>query len=220
MSVVAVLPVKRFELAKRRLADGGLRPADRMALATGMFTDVLEALRRTETIDDVVVVTGERNAEVLARSYGNQVIADAPDDGHSGAAMRGIAWAVEQGAIQALLIPGDAPLLDPAELDALVAAPGDEPEVVIVPDRHGTGTNALLLTPPDVITPAFGEGSRERHERLAREAGAAVRVCEVPCLRLDVDTPGDLEELRAELAGAPRSAAVYTRDALRRVPRG
>jgi 2-phospho-L-lactate guanylyltransferase len=217
MSVVAVLPVKRFDLAKQRLADGGLRPADRVALATGMFTDVLEALQRTENLDDVVVVTGERNAEVLARSYGNQVIADSPEDGHSEAAQRGIAWAVEQGAFHALLIPGDAPLLDPAEIDALVEHLSDEREVVIVPDRHGTGTNALFLTPPDVITPAFGAGSRERHERLAREAGAAVRVCDVRCLRLDVDTPGDLDELRETLAGEPRGAAVYTRDALRRV---
>ena len=47
-----------------------------------------------------------------------------------------------------------------------------------MPDRHGTGTNALLLTPPDVIAPSFGAGSRERHERLAREAGADVRVAE------------------------------------------
>lgn len=219
MSVVAVLPVKRFEVAKSRLVAGGLRPSDRVALATGMVTDVLEALQRTENIDDVVVVTGERNAEVLARSYGDQVIEDASEDGHSAAARRGIGWAVEQGAFHVLLLPGDAPLLDPDEIDDLVEHLSDDPEVVIVPDRHGEGTNALFLTPPDVIEPAFGEGSRARHEQLARAAGAAVRIVEVSSLQLDVDTTDDLDALVAVLATAPRTAAFYTRDALTRVRR-
>ncbi|MCU0314288.1 MAG: 2-phospho-L-lactate guanylyltransferase [Solirubrobacteraceae bacterium] len=219
MSVVAVLPVKRFDRAKARLAEGGLRPSDRVALATGMFTDVIEALGRTENIDDVVVVTSEKNAEVLARSYGNQVISDGDEDGHSEAAQRGIDWAVGEGAFHALLLPGDAPLLDAAQLDHLVERLSDEPEVVIVPDRHGTGTNALFLTPPDVIRPSFGPGSRERHEQLAREAGAAVRIEDVPCLHLDVDTCADLDVLGEALGGAPKKAAVYTRDALARVRR-
>lgn len=219
MSVVVVLPVKRFDLAKSRLGDGGLRPSDRVALATGMLTDVLETLKLTENVDDVVVVTREPNAEVLARTYGDQVIPDTPEDGHSEAAQRGIDWALEQGAFHVLLLPGDAPLLDPAEIDALVEHLSDEPEVVIVPDRHGEGTNALFLTPPEVIAPAFGDGSRARHEGLAREAGAAVRVQEVRSLQLDVDTTDDLDALVAVLDGAPRKAAFYTRDALTRVRR-
>ena len=96
----------------------------------------------------------------------------------------------------------------------------DGPEVVIVPDRHGTGTNALLLTPPDVIEPSFGDDSRARHERLAQEAGATVRVAEIASLMLDVDTPEDLDALAEALADSPRATAVYTRDALSRVRRG
>ena len=78
MSVVVVLPVKRFEIAKHRLGQGGLRSSDRVALATGMLTDVLETLKLASNVDDVVVVTGEPNAEVLARTYGAQVVADSP----------------------------------------------------------------------------------------------------------------------------------------------
>lgn len=219
MSVVVVLPVKRFDLAKSRLGDGGLRPSDRVALATGMLTDVLETLKLTENVDDVVVVTREPNAEVLARTYGDQVIPDTPEDGHSEAAQRGIDWALEQGAFHVLLLPGDAPLLDPAEIDALVEHLSDEPEVVIVPDRHGDGTSALFLTPPDVIAPSFGPSSRTRHEQLAREAGASVRVREVPSLAHDVDTTDDLDALVAVLDAAPRKTAPYTRDALTRVKR-
>jgi 2-phospho-L-lactate guanylyltransferase len=86
---------------------------------------------------------------------------------------------------------------------------------VIVPDRHGTGTNALVLAPPDAIAPSFGAGSFARHTALARTAGARVRVAEPRSLCLDVDTPGDLAALRAALAerpgGARRTRAVLDR---------
>ena len=220
MSVVVVLPVKRFDLAKRRLGDGGLRPSDRVALATGMLTDVLETLKLTSNVDDVVVVTREQNAEVLARTYGAQVIPDDLAGGHSEAAALGIAWALEEGAFHVLVLAGDCPTVSAAEIDELVRLLSDGPEVIVVPDRHGTGTNALLLTPPDVIAPSFGEGSRVRHERLAADAGAALRVEEIASLMLDVDTPDDLDALAEALADAPRRTAVYTRDALSRVRRG
>jgi 2-phospho-L-lactate guanylyltransferase len=75
---------------------------------------------------------------------------------------------------------------------------------VIVPDRHGTGTNALLLTPPDVIEPSFGPGSFARHRELAGTASVA----ELPSLLLDVDTPDDLATLLAGSADAPRTRAL------------
>ena len=119
-------------------------------------------------------------------------------------------------------MPGDCPALDPGEVAALLAS-GDADggaAVVIVPDRHGTGTNALLLTPPDVIAPAFGPGSFARHAGRAAAAGAVVRVAHAPSLELDVDTPGDLAALRAALerlpGAAPRTRALLERMAPRR----
>lgn len=220
MSVVVVLPVKRFDLAKRRLGDGGLRPSDRVALATGMLTDVLETLKLTSNVDDVVVVTRERNAEVLARTYGAQVIPDDAAGGHSEAAALGVAWALDEGAFHVLVLAGDVPTVSAEEIDELVRELSDGPEVIVIPDRHGTGTNALLLTPPDIIAPSFGDGSRARHERLAEEAGATVRTDEIASFMLDIDTPEDLDALAEALADSPRRTAVYTRDALSRVKRG
>jgi 2-phospho-L-lactate guanylyltransferase len=104
-------------------------------------------------------------------------------------------------------VPGDCPALDPAEVSALLALRGD---VVIVPDRHGTGTNALALTPPDVMAPAFGEGSFDRHRALAAAAGASFVVADARSLELDVDTPDDLAALRRALAARP-GRAVRTR---------
>jgi 2-phospho-L-lactate guanylyltransferase len=113
-------------------------------------------------------------------------------------------------------VPGDVPALDPAELDALLDRPATGRSVVIVPDRHGTGTNALLLTPPDVIEPSFGPGSRARHEQLAADAGVPCTVEEVETLALDVDTADDLAELRTALANR-RGGAAHTRGMLSRL---
>jgi 2-phospho-L-lactate guanylyltransferase len=210
MTTVAVLPVKRLGEAKQRL-DETLAGAGRRALAEAMAGDVLDALTRAAAIHAIVVVTGEPMAERLAAAAGAATVADPDDAGHVPAARLGVAWALGQGATRALLVPGDCPTLDPAEVDELLA--GAEAGVVVVPDRHGTGTNALVLAPPDVIAPSFGPGSRARHEAAARAAGAAVRVAEPPSLVLDVDTADDLAALRAALDRRPGGAA-RTRAAL------
>ena len=114
---------------------------------------------------------------------------------------------VERGAERVLLVPGDCPALDPARgrRAARRAGPGRRS---IVPDRHGTGTNALLLDPPDAIAPAFGPGCCARHAAAPRAAGVRVggRV-ELPSLALDVDTPTTSRRC------APRSRAARRRRA-------
>lgn len=201
MRAAAVLPVKSFRAAKTRL---GTAVASRPTLAEAMVGDVLDALARVAALDDLIVVTAEPAAAAAARAAGAHVVHDPEEAGQSAAAARGIAAAGERGAERVLLVPGDCPTLDPAEVAELLAASAP---VVIVPDRHGEGTNALLLTPPSVLAPAFGEGSFARHNALAAAAGAAVEVRELRSLGLDVDTPDDLAALRAALAAHPRGAA-------------
>lgn len=98
--------------------------------------------------------------------------------------------------LRTLLLAGDGALAAAAAAD--VRAPlAAGAVVVVVPDRHGTGTNALLLSPPDAIAPAFGAGSCARHVAAARSAGATCRVLTLPSIALDLDTADDLEALRA-----------------------
>jgi 2-phospho-L-lactate guanylyltransferase len=207
----AVLPVKRFSAAKQRLHPP-YSPAQRRALAEAMVGDVLAALAAVGDLEATIVVSGEPVACELADAQGALVVRDEADAGQSAAAVLGIARAREAGFERVLLVPGDCPALDPAEVTALLGHP--EP-VVIVPDRHGTGTNALALSPPGVIEPAFGPGSRERHERLAAQANVGHRVAALPSLGLDVDTDGALRALAAALAaragGAPRTRAALGR---------
>jgi 2-phospho-L-lactate guanylyltransferase len=211
MRALAILPVKSFGAAKQRLAPA-LRPGSRQALARAMFSDVLAALRRVPGLDSVVVVTADPAAEAAARGARAVVLRDTEQAGQSAAASIGVRHALAEGFERALLVPGDTPLLDPDEVARLLATPTP---VSIVPDRHGTGTNALLLAPPNAISPSFGPGSRKRHVAAADAAGLPYAVEEVPTLMLDVDTGDDLAALVAELAGR-HDGAPATRSALRR----
>lgn len=204
MKATAVLPIKRFDAAKRRLADG-LGGERRRALAAAMLADVLEAIAAARTIERTIVVSGDPLAQELAAASGAEVVPDPSDVGHVEAALAGIARAEVEGARCVVLLPGDCPLLDPRELDRLLTGV-PERYVGIVPDRHGTGTNALALSPPEAIAPAFGEGSCARHVALAREAGVPFGVEELPSLGLDLDTPADLIALTRELETRPGRA--------------
>jgi 2-phospho-L-lactate guanylyltransferase len=214
LSTYAILPVKRFERAKQRLG-GTLSDGSRWALAEAMVTDVLVALRRSKAVDHVLVVTCEPRAESLALGWGADVIADPQERSHSNAATLGIRAAVERGATRVLLVPGDCPSLDPHEVDELLS---DGPGVKVVPDRHGTGTNALVLDPPEAIAPGFGPGSCERHVDRAREEGVHWEIHHTPSLTLDVDTREDLEALQDALAASTGGAA-HTRGMLARLGR-
>jgi 2-phospho-L-lactate guanylyltransferase len=196
MRTAAILPIKSFAQAKQRLRHE-LSSHDRRAL--------------------VVVVSGDRVAQRIAGGYGATVVED-DERGHNTAAGRGIESLQRDGIERALLVPGDCPLLSPDDLNVLLTHPAAERSALIVPDRHGTGTNALLLTPPDVLTPSFGPDSRRRHLADANKAGIAAEVVELDSLALDVDTPEDFEALRKQLTSIHGGAA-HTRGMLNQLMR-
>jgi 2-phospho-L-lactate guanylyltransferase len=217
MRTIAILPIKSFGAAKQRLS-GLLGAGSRQALAQAMFLDVLASLRRVPAIDTIAVVTANAVAESAARGNGVVLLSDPAEGGQSSAAGIGIRHALDNGFDRVLLVPGDTPLVDAGEISALLAsAEADGIDVAIVPDRHGTGTNALLLTPPATMAPSFGPDSLQRHLDRAESAGLRHRIESVPSLMLDVDTPDDLAEL-AMLLEEQRKAPM-TRGALRQLDR-
>jgi 2-phospho-L-lactate guanylyltransferase len=207
MTTLAILPVKGFERAKQRLRER-VPDGPRAGLAEAMVRDVLRALAACDGLHGVIVVTAEPVAAAVAREAGAEVVHDPAESGQSDAVALGVRRARERGAARVLAVPGDCPALDPAELDELLASPE---AVVIVPDRHGTGTNALLLSPPDAIAPSFGPDSRARHEAAAQASGRPWAVRTVATLGMDADTPDDLAALEASGRLGPRTLATLDR---------
>src|ERR1700730_5031310 len=112
---VAVLPVKRFDAAKRRLG-AGVDEERLGALVAAMLADVLEGVGGARMIERTIVVSGEAAAQELARQAGAEVIFDPDDSGHPEAALIGIAEAQAGGASSVVLVPGDCPLLAPRDV--------------------------------------------------------------------------------------------------------
>ncbi len=218
MRTVAVVPVKSFDAAKQRLSPR-LGGGSRHLLAQAMMADVLAALRRVRRIDAVAVVTDDHEIEAMLRGDPVTVLRDDQRDGQSAAAMIGIRHAIADGYRRVLLVPGDTPLIDPGEVDRLLdASRTGRADLIIVPDRHREGTNALVISPPDAFEPRFGPESLERHLEAARTAELPHRVEEVESLMHDVDTVEDLTALAAELE-VRRGVAPRTRGALRQFDR-
>jgi 2-phospho-L-lactate guanylyltransferase len=194
----AIVPVKTLAEAKQRLA-GVLPLGARRRLMLVMLRDVLATLAKVETLGPVVVVTPDAQVAELAESCGARVLREAQAEGHSAAAMAGLAHAAAQGAERALTLPADAPLVTPAEVARLIGAAITEAgaQVVLAPAHDRDGTNAILAAPPDVFPPRFGPGSFVRHLAAAEAMGLSCRVVELAGLGMDVDEPRDLQAVLA-----------------------
>ena len=197
--IFALLPVKAPKNAKQRLS-GCLTPEQRETLARAMYEEVLATLCSVEGLARVVVVTSDEIAAARARSLAVEVFVETEQRGHSVSADAAARRATELGATSVILLPIDVPLVTKEEIESLIAAVG--PGVIVVPSADGTGTNALVRTPPDVIESRFGPHSFRKHVAQAEAIGVPVKVMRPPGLLFDIDTPEDIGEL---LARAPSS---------------
>jgi 2-phospho-L-lactate guanylyltransferase len=199
--IFAVLPVKDPRNAKQRL-NGFLNAEQREELARTMYEQTLAALHQARGIDQVVVITSDSAVAAHARRSRAMLFEEREQVSHSASADSACRRAIELGATTVLLVPIDVPLAAPADFEQLASAA--QPGVVIVPSADGTGTNALVRTPPDVIESRFGNGSFRAHLEQARARGVAAKVLCLPGLMFDIDTPEDVAQL---LAQAPESRA-------------
>lgn len=197
--IFCIIPVKAPQNAKQRLS--ALVPAaEREQLARAMYEEILVKACAARGFDRVIVVTCDAEAACRARECGATVFEERDQISHSHSADAAARNSIGLGAETVVLLPIDVPLVSVREIEELAeaAAPG----VVIVPSADGTGTNALVRTPPDAIPSRFGPGSFEAHLEEARTRGVTSRIIRSPGLLFDIDTPEDVAEL---LARAPES---------------
>lgn len=211
----ACVPVKRFADAKQRLAPV-LDEPERRRLAQGMLHDVLDALQRASGLAGIALLTVEPIARRIAAERGLRVIDDDAGESHTRAANSAIARLRGEGATAVVLLPGDVPLLDPREVQALLETASPS-AFTIVPSRDRDGSNAILCAPPGVVPLRYGPGSFVDHLAAARSRGIAARVLELPGIALDIDHPEDLDVLMSSPVST-RAGSLLREFALGRKP--
>jgi 2-phospho-L-lactate/phosphoenolpyruvate guanylyltransferase len=199
----AVVPVKETASAKQRLA-GFLSGSFRQQLALAMFEDVMEAVTAVAELRGVIVVTLDPTATGIALQFGAQVWTEGAGDGHTGAVTAAAHRLAATGATM-LTMPGDIPLVSPADVQQLLRSHASGRAFTIVPARDKQGSNAILCTPADAVPLRFGPNSFYPHLSAAEKRGLVAKTVLLPRVALDIDEPADI----AEFLRAPSSTSTW-----------
>lgn len=195
MTYWAIVPVKPLRHAKSRLA-GVLTKEARASLSQRLLHHTLSVLNEIPEIERTLVVSRDSQALAFARQQGARTLSERGTPELNRALVRATLVAKEYGATGVLVLPADLPLLKIEDVHTLIEAAHDPPVVVLVPDRHGEGTNALLVSPSGLLEYDFGPNSFQRHQERAEALGARLEIRSIPSLGLDLDLPEDLDYLR------------------------
>ncbi len=198
MTVWAIVPVKPLRRGKSRLA-GVLSQTERAELNRELLIHTIQTLSALPDIEQVLVISRDPAALALAREYGARTVQEDGNSQLNVALTRATFVAKSYATRGVLILPADLPLIEPEDIQMLLARAHDPPVVVISPDRHHLGTNALMICPSGLIEYEFGPGSFRRHCERAKQAGARLEVVELPSLGLDVDLPEDLDLIDGEV---------------------
>ncbi|TET36787.1 MAG: 2-phospho-L-lactate guanylyltransferase [Anaerolineales bacterium] len=195
MTLWAIVPVKPLRTAKSRLS-AVLTRDEREILSQQMLINTLDLLREVKEIERTLVVSRDTKALSIARKHGARTVTENGAPELNNALARATVVAQQYDISGVLVIPADLPLMRIDDVENLISKATDPPVVVIAPDRHGRGTNALLSSPPSLIEYDFGIDSFERHVARAKASSVRIVICKNPSIGLDVDLPEDLEYLR------------------------
>jgi 2-phospho-L-lactate/phosphoenolpyruvate guanylyltransferase len=195
MTLWAIVPVKPLRRGKSRLA-GALSEDERTELNRSLLQNTLKTFSDLKEVEEVLVISRDPQALAIARQHGARTVREDGQPELNTALKRATVIAQVYATRGVLVLPADLPLVTREDVLTLIGRAGEPPAVVIAPDRHGTGTNALLISPAGLIEYDFGENSFQRHCERALEAGARLEVVNLPTLGLDLDLPEDLELVR------------------------
>jgi 2-phospho-L-lactate guanylyltransferase len=189
----ALIPVKEFRYAKRRLAPL-LLPHERQEFAAAMLVDTLEVISQVQSVSSIVVVTADLEAKKLAIEFGARVLEEVGPCGLNGALDQGVTKLRADGVPAAMIVPTDVVLASVDDFESLLRIHrAHKSDVTVASAGFDFGTNCLVVTPPDVIPFCFGNLSSARHSKAAISRGYRTSVVRIPNLDRDIDQISDLE---------------------------
>jgi 2-phospho-L-lactate guanylyltransferase len=186
-----LIPVKDLSCAKQRLAEL-LTQEERTRLAWAMLETTFAEAARVRNVDRLAVVTIYPPAISLADKYGMEVIIETRQISESASVDFGSHELKKRGANAVLRLPIDLPLIKTEDIEMILGYGKARHHVVIVPSRDGTGTNAILRSPPDLFPSHFGPGSFGKHLQEVEKTKAECEILRLPRIALDIDDPEDL----------------------------
>ena len=187
--MIALIPVKQLDQAKSRL-QSELSLEARTQLMHDTLRRTVHALQASNLCERISIVTLDEQVMGWARGWGVSVISEHRTGLNEALTeARGACDSAES----VLVMHGDVAWLTVEDVQAMTALADGERAVVIAPDRHDKGTNALLLKPPCLIDFAYGEGSAQRHAHRARAVGVEPLWYRSASISLDVDVAADLK---------------------------
>lgn len=198
MKTFAIVPVKKFENSKMRLSPV-LSAEERVSLSSLMLDDTLSVLADAQSLQQLLVVSGDKRAEEIAAKHGVKFLREEMESGVNSAVAIANSYCTDQGADATVVIPQDLPLLDAADVAmACDLAENEARCVVICPSLRYDGTNLLLRKPPFLMETYYDNDSYKAHIRAASKRGIPVKLFISKKLMLDVDTPEDARQLARE----------------------
>jgi 2-phospho-L-lactate/phosphoenolpyruvate guanylyltransferase len=200
-----LIPVKEFAQAKKRLV-AHFSPNERVALARALCHDFFGVVTQVRRVDRVFVVSKEPEALVVAKKAGWETIVETEQISESASVDLASRHCAALGVTALLRVPVDLPLVRPGDIENLFEQLDSLPSAVIVPSGDGTGTNALLRTPPVLFPSRFGPNSLALHLEEAKAAGIPVRVVRNERIEHDVDELDDLKKIAPLLSPATATA--------------
>lgn len=201
-----LLPIKDLRQAKQRLTPL-LNPEERFELAQAMLADTIRAVRAVQRADRIFVVTNYAPAMQAAEENGWELVREEQQISESVSVDAASRQCAERGVTSLLRLPLDVPLAQSSDIDELLSVECAAPALLIVPSRDGTGTNAILRTPPALFPSHFGAGSFTKHCAEAQRAHAQIVVRRNARLEMDIDDEADLQALaQRDLRGTETGA--------------
>jgi 2-phospho-L-lactate guanylyltransferase len=187
----ALIPVKSFDVGKSRLRKI-FSLQELTLLNISLFQSTFLKVKDSGQFAHILVISRDVDALEWTKANHGEALCEEGDETLNSALAQGLGWIALHGAGSVLILPVDIPLLTVDDFYALHTYQPKDPGMLIVPDHTQLGTNALLLTRPDLLKPQFGPNSFQLHCAQAEQAHVHQTIYLNKRMQQDIDTPDDL----------------------------